>query len=61
MNKKKYEIVDMRNRKYVIEDFKKFYTHINLYHSQGDSIHEENGFLFFVNDEFRENLKQLLD
>ena len=61
MNKKKYEILDMRNRKYVIVDFKKFYTHINLYHSQGDSIHEENGFLFFVNDEFRENLKQLLD
>ena len=32
-------------------DIKTFYSHIMKYHSKGESIHEESGYYFTVNDQ----------
>ena len=41
-------------------DIKTFYSHIMKYHSKG-IIHEESGYYFTVNDQFRKKIKHLLD
>ena len=53
---KKIVLKDLNNRNYTVEDFGRFKSHINEYHSKGSSIHEENGFYFRVDDNFREKL-----
>jgi len=40
-------------------DFKVFIDHINQYHKTGTSIHDENGYYFTVNEEFRKQLKKI--
>lgn len=58
--KKKAKILD-DNLNEVEIDVKSFLHHIMKYHSTGESIHEESGYYFTVNDKFRKKIKQLLD
>tara|TARA_B000000532_G_scaffold219379_1_gene193187 strand:- start:98 stop:283 length:186 start_codon:yes stop_codon:yes gene_type:complete len=58
--KKKAKILD-DNLNEVEIDVKSFLDHIMKYHSKGESIHEESGYYFTVNDKFRKKIKQLLD
>ena len=53
---KKVVLKDLNNRNYYINDFNKFKKHILEFHGTGSSIHEENGFFFRIDKEFRENL-----
>ena len=36
-----------------IKDVKKFISHIRKFHASGESLHEENGYFFLINDDFR--------
>ena len=56
---KKIVFKDLNNRNYTVEDFDRFKSHINNYHSKGSSIHEENGFYFKVDDIFRAKLNKV--
>ena len=56
MKKKNIYISDLNNKKFLIKDLKKFKQHINLYHNIGSTIHEEDGFIFKVDDNFRKKL-----
>ena len=58
--KKKVKILDDDLNEVEIE-IVSFYNHILKYHSKGESIHEESGYYFTVNDKFRKKIKQLLD
>ena len=42
-------------------DIKKFKKHLDEYHNNGSSVHEENGHYFTVNQLFREKIKKLYD
>jgi len=42
-------------------NLKSFNQHLEEYHDQGVSIHEEKGHYFTVNQNFRDKIKQLLD
>ena len=53
---KKVVLKDLNNRNYYINDFNKFKKHILEFHGTAASIHEENGFFFRIDREFRENL-----
>jgi hypothetical protein len=41
-------------------ELNKFINHINEFHKNGISIHEERGHYFTVNDKFREKLKKMI-
>lgn len=56
MKKKNIYINDLNHKKFLIKDLKKFKQHINLYHSKGSTIHEEDGFIFKVDDNFRKKI-----
>ena len=56
MKKKNIYINDLNHKKFLIKDLKKFKQHINLYHNIGSTIHEEDGFIFKVDDNFRKKL-----
>ena len=56
MKKKNIYISDQNNKKFLIKDLKKFKQHINLFHSRGSTIHEEDGFIFKVDDNFRKKI-----
>ena len=56
---KKIVLKDLNNRNYTVEDFDRFRSHINSYPSKGSSIHEENGFFFIIDDNFRARLDSL--
>ena len=56
MKKKNIYICDLNHKKFLIKDLKKFKQHINLYHNIGSTIHEEDGFIFKVDDNFRKKL-----
>ena len=58
--KKKAKILDNDLNEIEI-DIISFFDHIMKYHSKGESIHEERGYYFTVNDKFRKKIKQLLD
>ncbi len=55
----KLKIKDLYDKVYEIKNLEKFLRHINKYHAQGSSIHEENGFYFKVNDSFRAKINKL--
>ncbi len=57
---KKVKILD-DNKNEVKVDIKSFYQHILEYHSSGNSLHEEAGHYFTVDEKFRKKIKQLLD
>ena len=46
------------NGKKIEVDLEKFQKHIDKFHSSGTTIHDENGFYFTVNDDFRKKLKE---
>ena len=56
MKKKNIYISDLNHKKFLIKDLKKFKQHINLYHGRGSTIHEEDGFIFKVDDNFRKKI-----
>tara|TARA_B100001287_G_scaffold274782_1_gene280857 strand:- start:64 stop:252 length:189 start_codon:yes stop_codon:yes gene_type:complete len=58
--KKKAKILDNDHNEIEV-DVLSFFNHIMKYHSKGESIHEERGYYFTVNDKFRKKIKQLLD
>ena len=39
------------------KNIKDFIKHISKYHGSGESIHEENGYYFLINEELRQKLK----
>jgi hypothetical protein len=41
-------------------NLRKFTNHINEFHKNGISIHEESGHYFTVDDKFREKLKKMI-
>ena len=49
-------ILDINKNKYRVKDAKKFSDHIFNFHSTGVSIHEEDGFFFEINDNFRNKI-----
>jgi len=57
---KKVKILD-DNKQEVEVDINIFYKHLKEYHSRGESLHEERGHYFKVDDKFRKKIKQLLD
>ena len=56
---KSFKVKDLNNRIYLIKDIDQFISHINEYHANGTSIHEENGFFFQIDDLFREQINKL--
>ena len=57
---KKVKIKDDKGR-LVEVNLKSFNQHLEEYHAQDVSIHEEKGHYFTVNQNFRDKIKQLLD
>jgi len=57
---RKVKILD-DNQNEMEVDIESFYQHLNKYHSTGESIHEERGHFFTVDEKFRKKIKQLLD
>ena len=55
---KKVEIADDTG-KLIKVDIEKFKKHIDEYHLNGSSVHEENGHYFTVNDNFQKMLKSI--
>ena len=41
-------------------NLRKFINHINEFHKNGISIHEESGHYFTIDDKFREKLKKMI-
>ena len=41
-------------------NLRKFINHINEFHKNGISIHEESGHYFTLDDKFREKLKKMI-
>ena len=50
---KQLVILDINKNEYTVKDVKRFSDHIFKFHSTGVSIHEENGYLFKINDDLR--------
>ena len=55
-----YKIKDNDGIYYEIKDIKKFAKHIFQFHSNGVSLHQEDGYDFTVDDAFREKVANLL-
>ena len=55
-----YKIKDNDGIYFEIKDIKKFAKHIFKFHSIGTSLHQEQGFNFTVDDQFRETLVNFL-
>ena len=51
-------IIKDDNGREVEVDLNKFIDHINQFHKTGTSIHDENGYYFTVDDNFRKKLKE---
>ena len=56
----KVKVKDINNQEYLIDDLDGFVNHIQECHTSGESIHEEHGYYFLVNDKFREQLFKLI-
>ena len=57
---KKVEISDDTGKKIKV-DIKKFKKHLDDYHLNGSSIHEENGHYFTIDQKFRNKIKNLYE
>ena len=55
-----YKIKDNYGMEFEIKDINKFAKHIFQFHSNGISLHQENGYDFTVNDAFREKIAKFL-
>ena len=58
-NYKELKIKDLNNNYYEDKNIKNSIYHIENFHSNGTSIHEEEGFYFKVDDNFRKKLKKI--
>ncbi|MEE2695240.1 MAG: hypothetical protein VX976_02660 [Pseudomonadota bacterium] len=56
---KTLKVKDINKNDYIINDVRKFLRHIDKYHSNGSSIHEENGCFILIDDSFRAELKKI--
>ena len=54
-------IKDNKGKNIEINDLKEFADHLEQYHNSVESIHEERGYKFVVNDEFRKKLNQRIE
>ena len=57
---KKVEITDDTGN-IIKVDIKKFKKHLDEYHLNGSSIHEENGHYFTVDDAFRKKILEFVE
>ena len=57
---KKAKIKD-DNGKLIEVDIVKFKKHLDQYHSTGSSLHEENGYYFTVDEDFRDKIESLYE
>ena len=57
---KKVEITDDTGNRIKV-DIKKFKKHLDEYHLNGSSIHEENGHYFTVDQKFRNKINSLYE
>ena len=57
---KKVEITDNSGNKIKV-DINKFKKHLDEYHLNGSSIHEENGHFFTVDQKFRNKINSLYE
>ena len=55
-----YKIKDKNGNYYHIENIQRFSKHIFAFHGKGESLHEENGHYFYVDEEFRKMINQLI-
>ena len=51
----------IRDRNNIEVDIDKFKKHLDEFHDNGSTIHEENGHYFTVNQLFRDKIKNLYD
>ena len=57
---KKAKIKD-DNGKLIEVDIVKFKKHLDQYHSTGSSLHEENGYYFTIDKDFRDKIERLYE
>ena len=55
-----YKIKDSNGIDYEIKDIKKFAKHIFEFHSIGNTLHQENGCDFIVDEAFREKIAEFI-
>tara|TARA_A200000113_G_C8805255_1_gene335449 strand:+ start:673 stop:861 length:189 start_codon:yes stop_codon:yes gene_type:complete len=55
-----YKIKDNDGKYYEIKDIKKFAKHIFQFHSNGISLHQEEGYGFTVDNAFRQKVASFL-
>ena len=60
-DKEKMYIFDDNGKRFKIKNLTTFKAHIDEFHKNGESIHEENGFYFTVNDDFRKKINILFN
>ena len=60
MSVKSCLIKDDSGNDYVVKDIKLFQKNLFEFHESGTSLHEENGYYFTVNDEFRRMISNLV-
>ena len=52
---------DSQGRRYEIPNIESFYQHLQEFHRNGISVHEEEGHYFTVDDNFRNKIKKMFD
>ena len=57
---RKVKIKDDRG-KFVEVDIERFKEHLDKFHSSGSTLHEEKGYYFTVDKDFRNKIKSLYD
>ena len=60
MNNLRVTIKDDSGKECSIENIGTFQKHLQLFHKNGDSIHDENGHYFTVDDSFRQKIDTLV-
>ena len=53
--------IEKRVEDLVFDEIEKFHNHLQRYHASGTSIHEEKGHFFTVNNNFRKEIKRLVE
>ncbi len=53
---KKLTILDINKKDYTVKDVERFLEHLFNFYSKVISLHEENGFLFEINEDFRNKI-----
>ena len=61
MSFKTITIQDDQGRDCPIRDIRAFQKHLQLFHRTGDSVHDEDGCYFTVDDAFRQKIDKLVE